>query len=150
MYCRYYHIVPPFFWDRSPFLGGSKLLSLTKSPDYEVGRVVLTSFFGRSFVFEDVMFSRQLMIQTKTPGGGGCTVATTKYSCFISRCFCFVMGWRVVPLKKAKKLGPHFRADLGSTVPPQWGVRFLKGGCQLIRVQPTPVVCGSKPMHNSD
>lgn len=33
--------------------------------------MVLTSFFFRSFVSEDVMFSRQLMIQTKTPGGGG-------------------------------------------------------------------------------
>lgn len=31
--------------------------------------MVLTSFFFRSFVSEDVMFSRQLMIQTKTPGG---------------------------------------------------------------------------------
>ena len=80
--------------------------------------MVLTSFFFRSFVSEDVMFSRQLMIQTKTPGGR-CTVATTKYSCFISRCFCFVMGWRVVSFfLKAKRLGPHFRVDLRSTVPP--------------------------------
>lgn len=133
MYFRDYHIVPPFFWDRSPFFGGSKLLSLTKSPDLyiyifdEVGHVVLTSFFFRSFVSEDVMFSRQLMIQTKTPGGGGCTVAATKYSCFISRCFCFVMGWRVVPFfLKAKRLGPHFRVDLRSTVPPHWVSGFSR------------------------
>ena len=71
--------------------------------------MVLTSFFVRSFVSEDVMFSRQLMIQTKTPGGGGCTVATTKYSCFISRCFCFVMGWRGPShLKKGQKIGTPF------------------------------------------